>query len=146
MGRRIAAAVDAAAPAGKPAASRAAGVALITATAASRASTDSDASSETSSEDQISQMSQIADGESEVGADVHIDHLSLAASIQMQAEGLFRMPPQKKKRIDDLQVGGSCLRNWAICLWCWSARSPESALHWVCAAARLSGCQGPWSG
>lgn len=38
------------------------------------------------------------------GADVHIDHVALAASIQMQAEGLFRMPEKKWKQLDTLQV------------------------------------------
>lgn len=38
-----------------------------------------------------------------LSADVHIDHLALAAAIQLQSEGLFRLPPEKL--FDTLEVG-----------------------------------------
>ncbi|GBF90489.1 hypothetical protein Rsub_03485 [Raphidocelis subcapitata] len=51
-------------------------------------------------------------GQRGFGADVQIDHLALGASIQLQAEGLFRMPPAALAGIDDLQaraLGAACM-------------------------------------
>jgi hypothetical protein len=44
-------------------------------------------------------------------ADVHIDHLALAAAIQLQSEGLFRLPPEKL--FDTLEVGRQA-QSWAF--------------------------------
>lgn len=98
MGNRIAAIIDAAAtPAGK---GKQPPVPVITARGPSESEdSDLDASDHDLSSKGGDQDQQVAE------ADVHIDHLALAASIQMQAEGLFRMPPEKRKKVNDLQVG-----------------------------------------
>jgi len=132
MGARIAAAVDAAAaPAPRcDAASKPAAAAAVPIVAVSRADSDDCSSADadadlTPSVDQEISPAQITagadasarsvqgeDARPVQGADVHVDHLALAASIQMQAEGLFRMTPEARKKLDDLEVGVYARWRW----------------------------------
>lgn len=112
MGLRIAAVIDDAAAAARPAAAKAAAAGVPVITVVGRTDSDDSAcdgdvavAAGDGGDAAVAAAAPLAALPHEgPAADVHIDHLSLAASIQMQAEGLFRMPPDQRKRVDDLQI------------------------------------------
>ncbi|KAI8469292.1 MAG: cytochrome P450 [Monoraphidium minutum] len=72
-------------------------------------------------------------------ADVHIDHLALAASVQLQVEGLFRVPADAKKCIDELQIASDleaaigAVHNYGVAPW---NKLIHFALPWATAEGR----------